>query len=83
MGRGITVNAVTPGFVDTDMTQALTAEQRAAALKAVPMGRVASAREIATAVGVFGFGRGRVRHGSDAASERRHVHVTQHSNGAK
>jgi len=48
--RGITVNAVTPGFVDTDMTQALTPEQREAMLKAVPLGRVATAREIATAV---------------------------------
>ena len=50
VSRGITVNAVAPGYVDTDMTQALTPEQREAALKAVPMGRVATAREIATAV---------------------------------
>lgn len=50
MSRGITVNAVAPGFVDTDMTQALTPEQREGLLKAVPMGRVATAREIATAV---------------------------------
>jgi 3-oxoacyl-[acyl-carrier protein] reductase len=48
--RGITVNAVTPGYVDTDMTQSLTPEQREALLKAVPVGRVATAREIATAV---------------------------------
>ena len=50
MSRGITVNAVSPGFVDTDMTQSLTPEQREALLEAVPMGRVATAREIATAV---------------------------------
>jgi 3-oxoacyl-[acyl-carrier protein] reductase len=50
IARGITVNAVAPGYVDTDMTQALTAEQREALLKAVPLGRVATAREIATAV---------------------------------
>lgn len=48
--RGITVNAVTPGFVDTDMTQALTPEQREAISKGIPMGRVAVAREIATAI---------------------------------
>jgi len=48
--RGITVNAVAPGYVDTDMTQALTPEQREALLHAVPVGRVATAREIATAV---------------------------------
>jgi|SRR6266851_5835064 len=50
VSRGITVNAVAPGFVDTDMTQVLTAEQREALLKAVPAGRVATAREIATGV---------------------------------
>jgi 3-oxoacyl-[acyl-carrier protein] reductase len=50
VARGITVNAVAPGYVDTDMTQALTTEQREALLKAVPMGRVATARDIATAV---------------------------------
>jgi len=48
--RGITVNAVAPGYVDTDMTRALTPEQREMAAKAVPMGRVATPREIATAV---------------------------------
>jgi 3-oxoacyl-[acyl-carrier protein] reductase len=48
--RGITVNAVAPGYVDTDMTQALTPEQREALLEVVPLGRVATAREIATAV---------------------------------
>ena len=50
VGRGITVNAVAPGYVDTDMTRALTPEQRDNVLKAVPVGRVATAREIATGV---------------------------------
>ena len=50
VGRGITVNAVSPGYVDTDMTRALTAEQRENVLKSVPLGRVATAREIATGV---------------------------------
>jgi 3-oxoacyl-[acyl-carrier protein] reductase len=50
VSRGVTVNAVAPGYVDTDMTQALTPEQREALLAAVPLGRVATAREIATAV---------------------------------
>jgi 3-oxoacyl-[acyl-carrier protein] reductase len=50
VGRGITVNAVAPGYVDTDMTRALTAEQRENVLKSVPLGRVATAREIATGV---------------------------------
>jgi 3-oxoacyl-[acyl-carrier protein] reductase len=50
VGRGITVNAVAPGYVDTDMTRSLTPEQRENVLKSVPLGRVATAREVATGV---------------------------------
>ena len=48
--RGITVNAVAPGFIDTDMTRALTDEQRAALLTRVPLGRLGSPEDIAAAV---------------------------------
>lgn len=48
--RGITVNAVTPGFVDTDMTRALTDEQRAAIAASIPLGRTGTPREVAAAV---------------------------------
>jgi 3-oxoacyl-[acyl-carrier protein] reductase len=48
--RNITVNAVTPGFVDTDMTGALTPEQRTQMLGAVPLGRTATPAEIAAAI---------------------------------
>ena len=48
--RSITVNIVAPGFVDTDMTQALTDEQRTAILAGVPLRRYASAAEVAAAV---------------------------------
>jgi 3-oxoacyl-[acyl-carrier protein] reductase len=48
--RNITVNAVTPGYIQTDMTQALTAEQQAAMLSGVPLGRAGSAEEVAAAV---------------------------------
>ncbi len=48
--RGITVNAVTPGYVDTDMTTALTGEARDRMLAGVPLGRTGTAREIATAI---------------------------------
>jgi 3-oxoacyl-[acyl-carrier protein] reductase len=48
--RGITVNAVTPGYVDTDMTTGLTQEQREKMLLGVPLGRTATAREVAAAV---------------------------------
>jgi 3-oxoacyl-[acyl-carrier protein] reductase len=49
-GRGITVNVVAPGFVDTAMTQALSAERRAAILAQIPLGRYASAEEVASVV---------------------------------
>jgi 3-oxoacyl-[acyl-carrier protein] reductase len=48
--RGITFNVVAPGFVDTDMTRALSEEQRTDVLAQVPMGRYAQPEEIASAV---------------------------------
>ncbi len=48
--RGITVNAVAPGFIDTDMTRALAETQKAALLKDIPLGRLGQADEIAAAV---------------------------------
>ncbi len=48
--RNITVNVVAPGFVDTDMTQALTEDQRKAILAGVPLRRYAAADEVAAAV---------------------------------
>ena len=48
--RSITVNVVAPGFVDTDMTAALPEERRAAILSGVPLGRLATADEVAATV---------------------------------
>lgn len=48
--RGITVNAVAPGFIETDMTDALSDEQKTATLSAVPMARLGKPEEIAAAV---------------------------------
>lgn len=48
--RGITVNAVAPGFVDTRMTQALNEEQKAALLKMIPMQRIGDPEDIAYAI---------------------------------
>lgn len=49
--RGITVNTVAPGFIDTDMTSELTDEQRETILTKVPAGRLGDAQEIAFTVG--------------------------------
>src|SRR5581483_7123096 len=48
--RGITVNAVAPGFIDTDMTRALNEEQRAGLQAQIPLGRLGTADDIAAAV---------------------------------
>ena len=48
--RGITVNAVAPGFIETAMTGKLTDDQKAKILGAVPAGRMGTAAEIAAAV---------------------------------
>jgi len=48
--RGITVNAVAPGFIDTDMTRALPDEQREALLRQIPLGRLGLPAEVAEAV---------------------------------
>src|SRR5690242_3898414 len=48
--RGITVNAVAPGFIDTDMTRSLTQEQRTALLTQIPAGRLGDAADVAAAV---------------------------------
>lgn len=45
--RGITVNCIAPGLIGTDMTDALTEEQRAAMLERIPMGRLGDVDEVA------------------------------------
>lgn len=48
--RNVTVNAVAPGYVDTEMTQAIQGDSREKLLQAIPLARVGSAREIASAI---------------------------------
>ena len=52
-GRGVTVNVVAPGFIDTDMTAALPEDARAAMLASIPMGRFGQAEDVAKAVAFF------------------------------
>lgn len=48
--RGVTVNAVAPGFIETDMTAALSESARAAAQGSIPMGRLGAPEDVARAV---------------------------------
>ena len=47
--RGITVNCVAPGFIDTDMTRSLAPEQIASLTQQIPLGRLGQADDIAAA----------------------------------
>ncbi|MGB9811244.1 MAG: SDR family oxidoreductase, partial [Dictyoglomus turgidum] len=48
--RGITVNAVAPGFILTDMTEVLSEEMKKKALEEIPMGRFGDPKDVASAV---------------------------------
>ena len=48
--RNITVNCVAPGFIDTDMTRALSEEQRSALLGRIPLARLGAPEDVAAAV---------------------------------
>jgi 3-oxoacyl-[acyl-carrier protein] reductase len=49
-GRSITANVVAPGFIETDMTAVLPAEQQAAYREQIPLGRMGTSEEVADAV---------------------------------
>jgi 3-oxoacyl-[acyl-carrier protein] reductase len=48
--RGITVNAVAPGFIETDMTAVLSETIKADVLKAIPLGKLGKPEDVAQAV---------------------------------
>ena len=48
--RGVTANAVAPGFIESDMTAALNEQQTTRMLERIPLGRVGSGQEVADAV---------------------------------
>ena len=47
--RNITVNCIAPGFIDTDMTRALSEEQRGALIRQIPLGRLGRPEDVAAA----------------------------------
>jgi 3-oxoacyl-[acyl-carrier protein] reductase len=48
--RNITVNTISPGFIDTDMTKKLKEEQKSVLVNSIPLGRMGSAAELANVV---------------------------------
>jgi 3-oxoacyl-[acyl-carrier protein] reductase len=56
--RGITVNAVAPGFIETDMTNALPESQAAALIAQIPLARLGQPEEIASVVGFLASEKG-------------------------
>ena len=56
--RGITVNAVAPGFINTDMTKSLSEEQRKALLAQIPLGRLGEPEDVAKIVGFLASEKG-------------------------
>ena len=70
--RGITVNAVAPGFMTSAMTDALNDQQREAILSRIPMGAMGSGDDIGAAGGLPRVEGSRLRHRPDASRQRRH-----------
>ena len=75
--RGITVNAIAPGFIDTDMTRALAEAQRTALNAQIPLGRLGQPADIAGAVAFLCSADGGLHHRRDLARERRNVHAVR------
>ena len=72
--RGITVNCVAPGFIDTDMTAGLPEEHKAALLAQIPLGRLGGRSGDRRRLPLPRERCGRLRDGHDPARQRRHVH---------
>jgi 3-oxoacyl-[acyl-carrier protein] reductase len=72
--RGITVNCVAPGFIETDMTAALPEEQQKALLGQIPLGHLGKPADIAHAVAWLASPQARLRERPGDPRQRRHVH---------
>jgi 3-oxoacyl-[acyl-carrier protein] reductase len=72
--RNITVNTVAPGFIETDMTRALSEAQRAAYLSQIPVGRFGTAEEVAQTVAFLASREAGLHHRSDLTCQWRPLH---------
>ena len=72
--RNITVNCVAPGFIATDMTDALPEAQKAALQQQIPLGRLGTPRGDRACGGLPGVAAGGLHHRGRTARQRRHVH---------
>ncbi len=73
--RGITVNVVAPGFIDTDMTRALPEESKQALLGQIALGRLGEVQRYRQGGGVPGVTGGGLHHRRNPARQWRHVHA--------
>ena len=48
--RNITVNSISPGFIDSDMTKVLSEDQKKSLISSIPLGRMGEAKELASVV---------------------------------
>ena len=75
---GITVNAIAPGYVDTDMVRAVPADVLEKIVARIPVGRLGHAAGHRPGRGIPDRRRGRVHHGLDAVDQRWPAHVLRH-----
>ena len=73
--RNVTVNAVAPGFIETDMTAALPEAVRAEMAKGIPAGRAGKPEDVANAVAFFAAEQSSYLHRAGALCRRRHGNV--------
>ncbi len=81
--RGITVNCVAPGFIESPMTDALNEAQKTQILATIPAGPAGRGRRCGRRLRLSRQRRGRLRHRPDLARERRHGDDLEASGAAR